>query len=176
MLSVREPCGLCFGAGHVLDRQLSEHFRLSELVHSDTATRLGLPNEPGPELAQDLVELADTLEQVRALLGVPLRVTSAFRAPAVNAAVGSSDKGAHPRARAADFFPVGMAVAAAIQRIVASSIPFDQLIAEGWIHLGTRHPVTGARRREVFALLPGAAGKRIVSAFDAADPRLQVIG
>ena len=68
--------------------RLSEHFSLNELTNSATAAAQGLPNTPDVEALANLSRLATTiLEPVRALLGVPCRVTSGYRSPEVNAAI-----------------------------------------------------------------------------------------
>jgi hypothetical protein len=53
---------------------LTENFTLEELTVSDSAVRLGLSNEPTPEVVENLLKLAVFLEQVRTLLGKPIHV------------------------------------------------------------------------------------------------------
>lgn len=113
--------------------QVSAHFSLEELTRTDT----GLENDPGVALAGNLTRLAETLEQVRELLGVPLKINSAYRSEAVNERVGGVKTSAHLYARAADFVPVGMPINNAFDAIRSSGIIFDQLIFEPtWIHIG----------------------------------------
>ena len=52
---------------------LSPHFTLEELTASETARREGLTNQPGPDALANLRRLSQTLEQVRSLLGHPIR-------------------------------------------------------------------------------------------------------
>lgn len=118
--------------------ELTPHFSLHELTHSDVAVRRGLDNAPNPGEVANLRSLCETvLEPTRWLLGVPLRVNSGFRAPAVNAAVGGKQNSAHLHGRACDFVPVGMPLGEAFLMIRQSSIPYDQVILEfnAWIHL-----------------------------------------
>lgn len=121
------------------DEQLSPHFHLSEFTVSETATRLGLRNEPlGPQVS-NLRRLAGVLEDVRRALGdVAITVTSGYRAPLVNAAVGSEPTSAHPDGRAADFIAPRFGTPVFIaRRLIDAGIVFDQLIDEGgWVHLG----------------------------------------
>ena len=126
---------------------LSAHFTLEEMTHSEIAMRKGIDNTPSAEVIVNLTELAGVLEQVRDLLGVPIHINSAYRGPKVNAAVGGSTTSAHMTGQAADFiapqFGTPLEVAKAI---AASEITFDQLIYEGnWTHLGIR----GDMRRQV---------------------------
>ena len=130
--------------------ELSPHFSLEELVHSDVAIRRGLDNTPNQGEVTNLRRLCETaLEPTRWLLGVPLRVNSGFRAPAVNAAVGGKQNSAHLDGRACDFVPVGMDLGEAFQMIRQSSIPYDQVILEfnAWIHLAVAKAGVDPRRQ-----------------------------
>jgi len=130
--------------------ELSPHFSLEELVHSDVAVRRGLDNAPNPGEVENLRRLCETLlEPTRWLLGVPLRVNSGFRSPAVNAAVGGKPNSAHLDGRACDFVPVGMDLGEAFAAIRQSSLPYDQVILEfnAWIHLAVARPGVDPRRQ-----------------------------
>jgi zinc D-Ala-D-Ala carboxypeptidase len=127
--------------------QLSPHFSLAELTVSDLASRRGIDNTPPMLVVVNLRNLALGLEQVREILQVPIIITSGYRSPAVNRAVGGSAVSAHCDGWAADFiaplFGTPLQVAKAIRD---SKIAFDQLIAEGsWTHLSFRPPM----RRQV---------------------------
>jgi len=119
--------------------QLSKHFSLEELTFSETATRKGLDNTPTPEIEANLAELAATLEQVRALLnGAAIHISSGYRSPKVNAAIGGSATSAHCEGLAADFTAPDAGDPVDIARAIqASTIAVDQLILEGgrWIHI-----------------------------------------
>jgi hypothetical protein len=116
--------------------QLSNHFSLEELVRSDIASRKGLDNTPTPEIIANLTELALGLEKVRELLGHPIYVSSGYRGPKVNSAVGGSKNSAHMRGYAADFTSPGFGTPQDIcHAIMDSTIDYDQLIFEGtWVH------------------------------------------
>ena len=128
--------------------QISEHFTLEELTASQAAVRNGLDNRPGLEEAKNLRWLAGTLEEVRKLVGKPVHVSSAYRSPAVNKAVGGSAKSAHMRGLAADITVSGMASRDLAELIRSSSIAYDQLILEfdQWVHIGL---ADGVMRRQV---------------------------
>lgn len=124
-------------------RDLSEHFTFAELTASTTAKRLGLNNIPDGAALYQLTKLAEMLERVRAKLGVPVTVTSAYRSPAVNKAVGGRTSSDHCKGMAADIlaprFGTAHAVAAAIAPHV-SELGIGQIILEGikgkqWVHL-----------------------------------------
>lgn len=130
--------------------ELSEHFMLQEFTRSDTAARKGLNNAPGTQELQNLFKLAQLMEQVRALLGGKVvHVSSGYRAPAVNAAVGGSRDSDHMKGLAADFTCPRFGTPLDICRaIAASNIAFGQLIYEGsWVHIsvGTKCEVLTAK-------------------------------
>lgn len=120
--------------------KLTAHFTLEELTRSDAAARLGNPNNPNEKERRNLVRLAQTLEQVRDVLGgKPIHISSGFRNERVNAAVGGSRTSAHRYGLAADFTcPQFGSVLDVCYAIRDSGIEFDQLIYEygRWIHLG----------------------------------------
>lgn len=133
---------------------LSPHFSWLEVERSATAAARGIDNRlpDDPTLLVNIGRTAQMLECVRALLDVPLQVTSWYRCPPLNAAVGSKASSMHPRALAVDFVPVGLELDVAGRRIAESWLPFDQLIIERardgatWLHLGLSER---APRREV---------------------------
>jgi zinc D-Ala-D-Ala carboxypeptidase len=118
---------------------LTPHFTYEELIASDFATRRGIDNKPPANVLPNLMRLAQLLEKVRMLVGVPIRVNSGYRSPALNRAVNGSTLSAHCDGRAADFVVPDYGTPRAVaERIARSDVPFDQLILEGeaWVHIG----------------------------------------
>lgn len=118
--------------------QLTPHFSLAELTRSDTAARLKIGNAPAGDHLQNLRTLALGLEWARAILGVPLRISSGYRNPELNAAVKGVDNSDHALGFAADVEPIGLPALTAARMLAASEMVFDQLIHEtsrGVIHL-----------------------------------------
>lgn len=114
---------------------LSPHFTLAEMTVTDT----GLLNIPSQAQVDRLIHTAENMEIVRekALGGLPVVVSSAFRCPAVNARVGGAPTSDHLKGDAVDFtcprFGTPLEIA---QAIVKAQIPFDQLILEpSWVHI-----------------------------------------
>lgn len=119
--------------------KLSANFHLDEFVTSQTAARRGIDNTPSPEVIKRLRNTAKGLERVRAVLGKPILISSGYRSPALNKAVGGSATSDHINGDAADFISPGFGTPIAICRaIVAAGIKFDQLIEENgrWVHIG----------------------------------------
>lgn len=110
--------------------QLTAHFTLEEFTLSSTALALGIDNTPTPAHLKNLRILADRMEEVRALFNQVIEITSGYRNPAVNKAVGGVPKSAHALGHAADFHVHGTSDLAAAKRIRDSGLKFDQLIFE----------------------------------------------
>ena len=123
--------------------QLSKYFSLQELTFSQTAARKGLDNTPNTDMVETLRHTAQQLDAVRELLGKPIMVSSGYRSPKVNAAVGSkSSTSAHTLGYAVDFICPGYGdVSEVFASIKASGIQYDQVILEcpksngGWVHI-----------------------------------------
>jgi hypothetical protein len=118
--------------------KLSEHFMLDEFTFSQAAIRNAIPNIPSPEIIGNLKETADGMEKVRGLLGnKPISVTSGYRSPKLNAAVGGSKTSAHMNGYACDFIcPAYGKPIDIVKKIASSDLEFDQVIQEGtWVHI-----------------------------------------
>jgi len=109
---------------------LSAHFSLEEFTISSTALSLGIANTPTPEHMENLRKLAARMEEVRALFDRRIEITSAYRNPQVNAAVGGVKNSHHAVGHAADFHVDGLSDLDAAKRIRDSGLKFDQLIFE----------------------------------------------
>ena len=134
---------------------LSPHFTLEELTASETAQREGLTNHPGPNALANLRRLSQTLEQVRSLLGYPIRINSAYRSDEVNRRVGGTPHSAHTLGLAADISVVQLPARAVAQCIFDSDLAYDQLILEfdRWVHLAIAE---GAGRKQVLTVRDGS--------------------
>ena len=118
---------------------LSPNFALSEFTESQTATRLGLDNDPPAELYETLKATARCMEDIRDLLGGKVvLVSSAYRSPEVNKAVGGSANSQHTKGEAVDFTcPKFGTPRDIVTKIKDSPLLFDQLILEydRWVHI-----------------------------------------
>ena len=133
---------------------LTEHFTLAELTATNHREFDNTPNEK--ELA-NLQKLAEFLEQVKTTLdGKPIMINSAFRSKQVNDSVGSKDTSQHRTGNAADIRVPGMTPDAVVRALVASDLPFDQVIREfdAWTHIS----ISSTPRRQ--ALIIDRAGTR----------------
>mgnify|MGYP003641133607 FL=1 len=124
--------------------RLSKNFVLSEITHSNTAKRLGIDNDPTKKHLQNMQRLVDLLLQpLRDALG-PIRISSGYRNPSLNRAIGGSPKSQHCKGEALDlqFWRGGEMFNKEIYEwILQSDLEFDQMINEfdfAWIHISLK--------------------------------------
>ena len=138
--------------------QLSPHFTLEELTHTDHRE---FDNTPNDLEKNNLKRLAEFLEQVKTTLdGKPIMVNSAFRSKQVNDAVGSKDTSQHRIGCAADIKVPGTAPDAVVRAVMAAGLPYDQIIREfdAWTHISVPNEPGLAPRRQ--ALIIDKTGTR----------------
>jgi len=120
------------GARHVggfVKGQVGRFFSWAEVTASATASRLGLDNTPPADAQRALALLvAQVLDPLRQALGRPVRITSGYRAPAVNRAVSGSPTSQHMLGQAADIKVPGLSAEALATVIVRLGLPVDQVI------------------------------------------------
>lgn len=85
------------------DIQLSPHFKLSEFENSSTARARGINNKVPEHLIPSLKTLCtEVLEPLRAIVKEPIIISSGYRCPQLNAAVGGSKTSQHMKGEACD--------------------------------------------------------------------------
>lgn len=124
-----------------------KYFTLAELTRSATAKRLGIDNSPSVAVRERLTALGEhILDPLREAWGAPVIVTSGYRCPALNKAVGGAAHSQHMYGEAADIRTVSdkpednMKL---LRKLIELELPFDKLIAEyvdsqgrpDWIHV-----------------------------------------
>lgn len=120
--------------------QLSPHFTLEEAIASQTATRKGIDNTPPPDILENMIVTAKWMEEVRKILGSYIEVTSWYRSPKLNKAIGGATKSAHMSGYAVDFKCHGFGSPLKVcNRLVEfrEHLRYDQLIHEYgvWVHI-----------------------------------------
>ena len=137
---------------------MTPHFTLVEL----TATQhRQFDNTPNEQEKANLQRLAEFLERVKSALDMrPIMINSAFRSKAVNDAVGSKDTSQHRLGCAADFRVPGMNPDAVCRALIASGLPYGQIIREfdSWVHISIPSHANHPPRRQ--ALIIDKAGTR----------------
>ena len=123
---------------------MSEHFSFMELTDSTSYPELvgqNMIDARGYE--KQLKYTAYTLEEIRKVLGVPMKVTSGFRNNALNKAVGGSATSGHAKGLCADFIPIGMEVLEAYALIMDNKDKcpslkkciFESIKGARWLHI-----------------------------------------
>jgi hypothetical protein len=131
---------------------LTKNFTLEELTHTDHRELENVPNET--EKA-NLMRLAVFLEEIKLLLNnSPIMVNSAFRSKALNDAVGSKDSSQHRVGCAADIRVPGLVPDEVVKAIIASELPYDQVIREfdRWTHVSIPNHETDKPRRQALII------------------------
>ena len=146
------------------------NFTIAEMVHSSTAEKLNIDNTPSSIVKVHLTETITLLECIRTEweiyceqheLGTPaIRVSSGYRSPELNKAVGGVKTSAHVLGYAADIVPVNGKQdefeAFMAEVFAKKGYAYDQIIVEKsktarWVHVGYKK-ADGSQRRQCFKL------------------------
>lgn len=132
-----------------------KYFTLKELTRSVTAKNKGIDNTPGEAEKNNLIALVENvLDPLREAWGQPIIITSGYRCPALNRAVGGSATSQHVTGEAADIRTVSDTVEdnkALYELIRVLNLPIDQCINEygyDWIHVS----YSPRNRRKFFSI------------------------
>jgi len=119
-----------------------KYFNYYELTASSTAKRKGIDNTPDATVRANLTALvANILDPLREAYGKPIVVSSGYRSPKLNRAVGGAAKSQHVTGQAADIHTLSDTPAdnkKLFDLIQSLKLPFDQLINEynfNWVHV-----------------------------------------
>lgn len=124
---------------------ISDNITYSEATKSQTATRRGIENVPSPSSLTNMIITANNIfEPIRKHFDTPIAVTSFFRSPKLNEAIGGSKTSQHCTGEAldidADVF--GGCTNMQIFEYAKTNIVYDQLIFEygndnnpAWVHV-----------------------------------------
>jgi len=132
--------------------KLTEHFSLEELTHTDHRE---YDNTPNDKELENLKRLAEFLEEVKQTLGGrPIMVNSAFRSKQVNDAVGSKDSSQHRIGCAVDIRVPELTPDQVVRAIIASNLPYDQVIREfnAWTHLSIPNTPDAKPRKQALII------------------------
>ena len=121
--------------------KISENLSLKEVVKSNTATRLGIDNEPTSEHLENLIIIAEKVFQpIREHFKTPIGISSGYRSKELNTAVRGSSTSDHCKGMAldldADIFE-GV-TNKEIFEFIRDNLEFTQLINEfnySWVHV-----------------------------------------
>jgi hypothetical protein len=118
--------------------KLSQNFSLREMIYSDVAIAKKIDNRIfNPTINRNLSNLClKVLQPVRNHFKKPVDVSSGYRSPELNKAVGGVLKSQHVEGKAADISITGVPVKD-IYEYIKNNLEYDQLINEydKWVHV-----------------------------------------
>ena len=148
--------------------KLSKNFSLAELTKSQTATRMGLDNNPSMDEQENLRLLCErVLQPVRDHFNHTVTVTSGYRNAILSRKIGSSDKSQHCKGEAADFEIFGTPNNE-VSDGIKENLMFDQLILEyyepgqpnsGWVHVSYVKDINRNRKEYLMAIKENGSTK-----------------
>lgn len=119
------------------------YFTIKELTASETAKKQNIDNTPNEAVTKNLQALiTNVLNPVREIYGKPIIISSGYRSPELNKAVGGVSNSQHTTGNAADLVPAN--AKGSLEQIFAACVAvgnYDQLIIEQnskgsrWIHV-----------------------------------------
>lgn len=139
--------------------KLSENFTLEELIHSNTAERMGIDNVPKDEkVVENLRSLClEVLQPLRDYVGAPVHINSGYRCPELNMAVGGVKNSQHCRGEAADIRIVSPKQGREWAAWIEDNCRFDQMLLERnkngavWLHVSCKRDAS--KNRQSFKIL-----------------------
>lgn len=137
---------------------MSRYFKLEEFLTSSKARQKSIENIPSWEIVEHLKVLANFLDGLREAWGSAIAISSGFRNPSLNKAVGGVDTSLHLKGYAADLQPKNGKMKEFKKFVVdyLKDKQFDECIIEKnksaeWIHIQL-YSNNGFQRRKVFSI------------------------
>ena len=127
-----------------MEIRISKHISIKEATRSNTAERLGIDNFPDSPTLVNMQALAENVfEPLREHFDHPIYITSFYRSPELNKAIGGSSTSQHCKGEAIDIDDViGESTNADFFNYIKDNLEFDQLIWEfgnddnpNWVHV-----------------------------------------
>lgn len=138
---------------------ISEHITEAEAFKSQTATRKGINNSTtDAEVLANMRHVAELFEQIRAHFGKPIGISSFYRSPALNKAVGGAKTSQHVKGEAID---IDADIFGGVKNseifAFAKTLDFDQLLWEfgdanepAWVHISRKR--IGKNRKQILTI------------------------
>ena len=128
-------------------KNISKHVSYKEGVYSNTATRLGLKNDPTDVHLENMKLVSEKVfEPLRVHVGGPIKINSFYRGPELNKAIGGSTKSQHCNGQAID-------IDATFGHASNANLDYDQMIWEfgtdenpDWVHVSYVSPEENRNR------------------------------
>jgi zinc D-Ala-D-Ala carboxypeptidase len=151
--------------------QLSKYTTLQEVIKSNQASVLQIPNIPNSEQVANLkLVCTEVFDKVREHFGKPIGISSGFRSVELNQRIGGSKSSQHMEGKALDIDGdlYGGVSNKAIFDYIKNNCTFDQLIwefgtanAPDWVHVSYNK---GVNRKQILRAIK-SGGKTIYRPF-----------
>ena len=130
------------------------NFTMSELLHSDIATKYNIYNVPDKEhLDNLLILICECLQPIRNFIDKPMIISSGYRNPRLNShpLINGKPNSQHCTGQAVDFTVKGMTPKQIIEMVKRSGVEYDQLLNEYnlWVHISYNK---GKNRKQVLEI------------------------
>ncbi len=138
---------------------ISEHITEAEAFKSQTATRKGIDNTTTDvDVLANMKHVAELFEQIRAHFGKPIGISSFYRSPKLNKAVGGTATSQHVKGEAIDIDgDIFGGVKNSEIFAFAKTLDFDQLLWEfgnehepDWVHISRKR--IGTNRKQILVI------------------------
>ena len=138
---------------------MSKFFSLKELIASTEAYKRKIDNTPGEEEKAHLEELMEFMDGIRRAWGSAIIVTSGYRCPELNEAIGGAKKSAHQTGYAVDCVPANNKKKEFFEfcKEYLKDRDFDELLLERnsrgsiWCHIALKS-IDGKQRKKIKVL------------------------
>ena len=138
---------------------MSRFFTQKELIASTEAYKRKIDNTPGEEEKAHLEELMEFMDGIRSAWGSAIIVTSGYRCPELNEAIGGAKKSAHQTGYAVDCVPANNKKKEFFEfcKEYLKDRDFDELLFERnskgaiWCHIALKS-IDGKQRRKIRTL------------------------
>ena len=138
---------------------MSRYFTQKELISSTEAYKRKIDNTPGEEEKAHLEELMEFMDGIRSAWGSAIIVTSGYRCPELNEAIGGAKKSAHQTGYAVDCVPANNKKKEFFEfcKEYLKDRDFDELLFDRnskgaiWCHIAIKS-IDGKQRRKIKTL------------------------
>lgn len=160
LMAKKSRAEVSYNYDNITPGYLGKYFSVDEFTSSNTCESQGIDNTPTPKHTANAMALVrEILDPIREYIGRPVVVTSFYRSPQCNAAIGGARESKHMLGKAADIqvFVNGQRrndlILSAVKNL---DLPFDRLIREKgswsnpqWIHIefDADKPISAQRKQ-----------------------------
>jgi len=138
------------------------NFKPEDFVKSNTAEQKGIDNTPNQNHLIAGMVLANKMQELRDKINLPIIISSGFRCPELNRAIGGAPNSLHMQFLACDFNIKGLDPYEAVLKIKESKVSIDKCFVErACVHIQIR--MDESKNRNFFGTATKMNGKWVVT-------------